>query len=136
MWIDAHCHLSDERVFSNIAQVLHDCEEVGITRFILGGVEPLEWKRQVDLDARFPGKFFKVFGLHPWWVDGLVQRLVEENDRQKAIQEGLDELERQHTGVIAFGEAGLDGAVRSSFRYFGGSLIWPRGMTSHWFFMS
>lgn len=110
MWIDAHCHLSDERVFSNITCILQDCEAVGITRFILGGVDPSEWARQTELDARFPGRFFKVFGLHPWWVDALVERLVERNDRNIAIEAGLEELQRQLSSVIAIGEAGLDGA--------------------------
>lgn len=116
MWIDAHCHLSDARVYPDVERILRDCARAGVTRFILGGVDPVEWERQAELDRRFPGSFLKVFGLHPWWVHALADRYGDPADRLDRIDKALELLgrsigERDAPGAaVAIGETGLDGA--------------------------
>jgi TatD DNase family protein len=108
--IDSHCHLSDSRVFDRAEEVIEECARAGIRGFLLGGTDPAEWERQRDLEARYPGRVFKVLGLHPWWVDGLVEG--EETEAPRKLGEALQKLEAAASdpGVVALGETGLDAA--------------------------
>ncbi len=106
-WIDAHCHLSDPRIFDRAAEILGECKRVGVGRFFLGGVDESDWKRQRDLDSKFPGRFFKAFGLHPWWVHGLGAA----PDRGfSPLDAALERLRAELPDAHALGETGLDAA--------------------------
>src|ERR1700690_4000013 len=84
-WIDAHCHLSDSRVSAE--PVLQECRRAGISRFVLGGVNPEDWERQGLLARAHPGVFFKVFGAHPWWIDEMSRK-----GQSVAIGEAMTQL--------------------------------------------
>jgi TatD DNase family protein len=53
-----------------------------------------------------------VFGLHPWWVDGLLGEHDDPRERARALDEAISRLEREAASeeVSAIGETGLDGA--------------------------
>lgn len=108
-WIDAHAHFTDDRIEKNLPEILSVLERAGVSRFILGGVDPGEWEKQKEISRKFPGKFFHSFGLHPWWVS-----LAKE----EAIASGLgtlrSELTRKDRVCIAIGETGLDHHPRFS----------------------
>jgi TatD DNase family protein len=99
-WVDAHCHLSDERLKAQLPSLLGECEKAGIHRFVMGGVDPREWERQAELERAYPGRCVRVFGLHPWWV----------HDHPQEIDAGLEALRQQASNCAAIGETGLDGA--------------------------
>lgn len=102
-WIDAHAHFTDDRIEQNLPEILSVLSRAGISRFILGGIDPSEWEKQKEISRKFPGKFFHSFGLHPWWVS---------HAEEEAIASGLNtlrsELEKKDRLCIAIGETGLD----------------------------
>ena len=66
---------------------------------MIGGVEPEEWQRQIQLKATHPELIRTSFGLHPW--------KVEEKTLDR-IQEDLGLLETLASRADAIGETGLD----------------------------
>jgi TatD DNase family protein len=104
MWIDAHCHLSDPRVADRLSEIIVSGQKVGLSKYLLGGVDPADWERQESLVRAYPGVFFKVFGLHPWWVDEMAQSNPE------ALSEGMRLLRSKVGDATAVGETGLDGS--------------------------
>lgn len=100
---DAHCHLDSERLGRPVEAVLDEARASGVARFVMAGVDPEGWRRQVALARRFEG-LFPVFGIHP--------QLVPELSSQ-AVELMLGELEvalRGDYGIrpVALGELGLD----------------------------
>jgi TatD DNase family protein len=99
MWADAHCHLSDERVFLNRVDWIQRAEAFGISEFYLGGYNPEDWARQRILVEEFPNRVYPIFGLHPWWVAS-----VSENECKIAV----DLLKKEAAFCFGIGETGLD----------------------------
>ena len=97
--IDAHCHLSDLRVFANRHDWMKKMNDLGIAWFAMGGVNPVEWDRQNQLCIEYPTKIIKCFGLHPYYVS--------ETDPIQLKNE-LKSLEAQISQCDFLGELGLD----------------------------
>jgi TatD DNase family protein len=104
-WIDAHIHLTDPRIKADLGSFLRDAREAGITRFVLGGLDPEEWERQKSFTREYPGMATLAFGLHPWWV-----ATQNESESSSIIDVGLEKLENElKSGTCkALGETGLD----------------------------
>lgn len=102
-WIDAHIHLTDPRLQLDLAQVLVEAERAGISRFILGGIEPEEWERQKELARAYPERIFPVFGLHPWWV-----ATADAGDSERGLACLRAEAGAVSPRCRAIGETGLD----------------------------
>ncbi|WP_413291594.1 TatD family hydrolase [Bdellovibrio sp. HCB337] len=98
-WIDAHCHLADERLEAQLDNVISEAEGLGIHFFMQGGVGPEDWQRQRDLAQRYPGKIGLCFGLHPYWVAAHDEDLCEI---------ALDQLAPLLPHALGIGEMGLD----------------------------
>jgi TatD DNase family protein len=99
---DAHCHLSDLRIFDDRALVLKQAINQGWGGFFLGGYEPAEWSRQLQLKREFALEGVEVrtsFGLHPWWVS---------ETSEVKLEEAFGDLETQIALGDAVGETGLD----------------------------
>ncbi|MCA9519392.1 MAG: TatD family hydrolase [Myxococcales bacterium] len=109
-FIDAHCHLADPRVESQLEPMLARARAVGVNEFVQAGVDPEDWRRQRALAARYGGMHL-VFGLHPWWVVGASDAEAES---------ALCELAPQLVDAVALGETGLDFQPRFS------AETWPR----------
>lgn len=90
-WIDAHSHLTEEQVVQTPKKA-----EIG---WVLGGIEPEEWKRQLKMKAQWPDRIFPVFGLHPWWIHTATW---------EKVWEGLGQLQTELPKAVALGETGLD----------------------------
>jgi len=101
LYIDAHCHLADPRLESELEQVLARSRAQGIGGWIQGGVGPEDWDRQIRLAQAYPGRIIPVFGLHPWWVADPART---END----LQLGLELLMEKLPHAAGIGELGLD----------------------------
>jgi len=97
--IDAHCHLTDERVWSRAEEWIRGALDAGVHRMMLGGLEPAEWQRQKVLLARHPQMIRTSFGLHPWWV---------ERYSESKVNEILVQLDTELHEADALGETGLD----------------------------
>ena len=68
-FIDAHCHLSDERVEKEAKTWVKRAILANVNQLMIGGVEPSEWDRQEALQISFPEMIKTSFGIHPWWVE-------------------------------------------------------------------
>ncbi len=72
-----------------------------MSRFLQGGIHPTDWRRQLELAARYPAQVFCACGLHPVWV--------AENTEAEVAQ-GLESLPQQLVDrrFKGLGELGLD----------------------------
>lgn len=109
-WIDGHCHLADPRLAESESQWLADCRASGIEQFVLGGVDPQDWDRQIEFRKRVAGFGFSAhltFGLHPWFVAGHTDEECEKAfaDLKNRI---LFRAEARDHGIVGIGEMGLD----------------------------
>jgi TatD DNase family protein len=98
-YIDAHSHLSDDRVGTHAFEWIARARAVGVGMTLLGGTHASEWAVQEKLKQREPGFIRTSFGVHPWWVEtsGSV-----ELEAQFAL------LESCASRADAIGETGLD----------------------------
>ncbi|MBL7714281.1 MAG: TatD family hydrolase [Bdellovibrionales bacterium] len=108
--IDGHCHVSDPRLAPTESHWLTECAGVGIRQFILGGVDPEDWDRQIAFRQRVAPLGFKAhltFGLHPWFV---ASHSDEECERAFADLKNriLFRAEARDHGIVGIGEMGLD----------------------------
>jgi len=96
--IDAHSHLSDPRIETQVEEMINKAKAQGITQFLQGGVGPEDWARQRKLKAHHP-EILLCFGLHPYWVA---------DHTELECEAGLDQLARELSQAEALGELGLD----------------------------
>jgi len=91
--IDAHCHLSDERIASNLEEEIKQAKEAGISHFFSSALchSEIEWHQQNS----FPGMFWCA-GIHPYYDESA------ESDFETLIKL-CDEKQ-----IISIGEIGLD----------------------------
>ena len=101
--IDAHAHLSDERLYGAVGEVLERARKAGVTRVLMAGTEPSDWERQRSIASAHDGALM-AFGLHPW-------RAVSEGAVRRALERLNQEVQRQPTPA-AIGETGLDRSPR------------------------
>lgn len=66
--IDAHAHLSASSIGPVVDEVVSQLRVAGIRHVVLGGVDPADWGRQLDLAGRYPGFLTTSAGIHPWVV--------------------------------------------------------------------
>ncbi|MDP8202561.1 MAG: TatD family hydrolase [Candidatus Tenebribacter burtonii] len=92
-FIDAHCHLADDRIASNLAEEITEAKKVGITHFISSALcqKEIEWHQ----NSSFPGMFWSA-GIHPYYDESV------EQDFEMMIK--LCNAKE----IIAIGEIGLD----------------------------
>jgi TatD DNase family protein len=98
-FIDAHCHLTDDRAFPFAKDWIQNAKDVGVVKVRLGGLYPEEWAKQRELQKEYPDFILNSFGLHPWWVERL---------SHAEIDSALNELEKRMSEAQAIGETGLD----------------------------
>lgn len=97
-WVDAHCHMADPRI-ENVDTLIRESRVQGFTGFVMAGVDPEDWQRQLALAERHP-QLLPVLGLHPYFVAD-----HELNECETA----LDQLARLIPRTPSFvGEMGLD----------------------------
>ena len=65
--LDAHCHLQDERLSSNLNEAMKRAEQTGVTNLMCCGSSEEDWHSLPDIARRFPAVRLS-FGLHPWYV--------------------------------------------------------------------
>lgn len=103
VWADSHSHLADLRWSqwggeADLDQVMARARTQGIGLFLQGGVDPQDWQRQKELQARFH-EILPVFGLHPYFVAA---------NSEADCELALDELAKLLPQAKALGETGLD----------------------------
>jgi TatD DNase family protein len=97
MFIDGHCHLTDDRL-NDLDSLLRELHQRGITRFVNGGVDPADWRKQIKLQKKH-GCLIMCFGLHPYYI---------KDHSADECEEALDELAKLIPQAQGLGETGLD----------------------------
>lgn len=97
-WIDAHCHLPlEEDVDASISR----SSENHVTGFVMGGIDESDWKKQIEIQAKYPDQVFPVFGVHPWVV-------IEKSRESWQAEVSVLVKERYLRRGFGLGEIGLD----------------------------
>ncbi|MEM6533912.1 MAG: TatD family hydrolase [Myxococcota bacterium] len=100
--IDAHCHLQSLRI-SDPAALISRARHAGVSGFVLAGVDPADWDRQIALAKEFP-ECGLCYGLHPQVVPE-----HEDSSADDILQELADAARGKNRPVpVAIGELGLD----------------------------
>ena len=96
-WLDTHCHLTDERIFSNLEKEISAAQDVGISGFIASvlSFDEFEMMKLPEFD-RFRKFINWSAGIHPFYEKS------SETDFDALVQ--LCDEKR----IIAVGEIGLD----------------------------
>src|SRR5689334_19208592 len=94
--IDTHCHLTDPRLFEQLAGVLARCAASGVERIITIGTD-LEDDRAAIEVCRAHANVRCAIGIHPNYS---ADAKVEEVELVRSLQ--------AHASVLAIGEMGLD----------------------------
>ena len=88
-YIDAHCHLLDEKELQ-LARI------TGVEKFICNATNPNNWKKVLALKNVIPA-----LGIHPWYVSDLpedalekLQNLLRENPQAHIGEIGLDKCKK------------------------------------------
>lgn len=97
-WMDAHCHLTSRFHPDPLSDVLRILHEAACHGFVLGGVDPEDWREQLDIPSS-PLHLIHSFGMHPWSVQ-------ERDDMQ--LEKDFAVLEFMLPQAGALGECGLD----------------------------
>jgi TatD DNase family protein len=63
--IDTHAHIYYDDLYTNIEQVLNQCDEVGVKRIYMPNVDSGSIAPMLDLSERFPEQCIPMIGLHP-----------------------------------------------------------------------
>ena len=106
-WVDSHCHLTDLRIFDSRKTLIQDAESEGLSFFMLGGVSPEEWSRQIQIGAEYPQKVGLCFGLHPYFIAENEEAVCE--SALDALARNLGDLKSPSgSNLRALGETGLD----------------------------
>jgi TatD DNase family protein len=107
-FFDAHSHLTDLRIYDQAQEIITDSILNNIQGTWIGGVNELDWQRQIELKKdtleNFKNKFevYLSFGLHP--------QFLADCDNDKELQTRLDQLNQFNLQFHpdGVGETGLD----------------------------
>lgn len=97
--IDAHAHLSASSMAPLVDDVVTQLRVMGIRHIVLGGIDPADWWRQLDLAHRYPGFLTTSAGIHPWVV-----RDCENGD----LESMFHHLKERAADFDLMGEVGFD----------------------------
>lgn len=106
---DAHCHLSVDRMEPSADMALKLARQVGVTGFLLAGIDPQDWDRQLELTTRH-SDVVPCFGVHPQRVGEIDDDEAHDMVMQLASRLGGPPSLRPR----ALGELGLDRAICSA----------------------
>ena len=98
---DSHVHLDFSAFNSSRAQLISQCQQQGIKRFIVPSVAPSNWQQVLELAQQFNG-IFPAIGFHPWYLKGLSVESFTDYEQFIATHQSK---------LIALGEMGLDGVI-------------------------
>lgn len=95
--VDTHVHLDFDAYDADRESVLSRAQAVGVTRFIIPGIDEATSRNAVRLSAQYAGVIYGAVGWHP-------------NSTADVTRSDLDILRSlsQERGIVAIGEIGLD----------------------------
>lgn len=100
-YIDSHCHIDFTQI-GKLDDVIADAQAVGVNHFINPSVNHQNWSRVLKLSQDYD-EISPALGIHPWFI--------EANNRLERLSQYATE-HSEH--IVAIGEIGLDGAIKTS----------------------
>src|SRR6478736_2122576 len=64
-YIDTHAHIYHEDFINDRLDMLHRCEEQGVSRIFMPNVDHASIDGMMELESRFPNQCTAMMGLHP-----------------------------------------------------------------------
>ena len=104
-WYDAHCHLADPELQTELPEIIARSQKAGIRGWVLGGIHPGDWMEQRRIQAAYGSGVIPCLGLHPWWVSR--QSVANLSTAIEAFSEWLQKS-LGSPGAHGIGEIGLD----------------------------
>lgn len=101
---DAHCHLADEALASDIDSVTARAAAAGVEKITCCGTSPEDWERTLLICRSF-SQLVPMVGIHPWFADGCWGKNIQQ----------LKALLQTHPEA-GIGETGLDFQDRFTHR--------------------
>lgn len=96
MIFDTHCHLNDEKLLSDVEEVINRARQVGVDKFLVVGWDKESSITAVKLAEQYEGVYAAI-GFHP-------ENIFDVDD--KDFEECMSYI--NHPKVVAVGEIGLD----------------------------
>jgi TatD DNase family protein len=99
-YVDAHCHLHDHRIISDIPGIVQRAEAAGVTCMVTCATMEENFEATAMLARRYPA-VVPCYGIHPWFLDSLTSRWKQVlGDRVAAEpcgigETGLDFMDKQ-----------------------------------------
>lgn len=95
-YFDAHAHLADARLQGRGLEIARQARAAGVAGIVATAARLEEWPEIVRLsqESWLPG----ALGLHPWLA----------SQAPPDLESRLEQAVREHPGIVAIGEAGLD----------------------------
>lgn len=100
-FVDAHVHLSDEEYAECIDQIIEEAKHSNVIALIANSMDLESSTRSLELTEKYSGTVFAALGIHPWNVNSL-----SEKELQQTIE--LIQNQRGNKAFLAIGEVGLD----------------------------
>lgn len=97
--IDSHCHLDFSIFDDDRKKLVSDAKKLGISQFVVPGVEASQWQKLTDLSEQYP-EFNYALGIHPYFLKSY---------KPQHLQHLRHQLE--NSSAIAVGECGIDGSL-------------------------
>jgi TatD DNase family protein len=97
--IDAHAHLSAGSISGVVHEVIGHLRASGLQHIVLGGVDPADWRRQLELGRRYREFLTTAAGIHPW--------VVRDAD-EGVLATMFEDLSKMATQFDLIGEVGFD----------------------------
>lgn len=121
-FFDSHCHFDFAEFNADRASLWQTCNGVGITRLLMPGVTPDQWRTAAQLCTQYAGLDYSA-GIHPHWIErgGWFQidnnNLLDISVREKIAALILEEFACPENGAycVAVGECGLDKLITTPF---------------------
>ncbi len=96
--IDTHCHLNEDRLYPNRADIVDRCLKAGVVKVINNGDTVQSWERIALLAHEFPSFCYSAVGIHP----------EEDNGDIDGEMKSLEQAILSTPNLVALGEIGLD----------------------------
>lgn len=116
-FFDSHCHFDFADFTADQSALWQACHAQGITRLLMPGVTPEQWRIAAQLCMQYSGLYYAA-GIHPHWIaqQHWLQKnaagLLTEQTQEKIVALISDEITQSTTAVspycVAVGECGLD----------------------------
>lgn len=99
--IDSHCHLDFEQFAEDHQQVLNEAIELGITDFVIPGVEASKWQSLIEF-CQLNSSCHFALGIHPYFLSS-----YKVGDLKQLA------LLIEDSNAVAVGECGIDSSIEN-----------------------